>query len=189
MAEKATADTAAYARTLAEARGRNAALAAEAVPESRAFTDQEALDAAPPLIDFVAPDLEAVLRQLNGRTVRRFDGPTVTLPSVPGRRARRSRWRQRCSSAIAHPQMAYLLMTLGMLGLVVELWNPGLVLPGVAGGLCLLLAFFAFQVLPVNLTRAPAPRLRPGAARARAQGSQLRRARHRRRPCVARWVR
>ena len=153
MAEKATADTAAYARTLAEARGRNATLAAAAVTESRAFTEHEALDAAPPLIDFIAPDLEAVLRQLNGRTVRRFDGTTVTLPSVPGRIERVApSWRQSVLGAIAHPQVAYLLMTLGMLGLVVELWNPGFVLPGVAGGLCLLLAFFAFQVLPINLT-------------------------------------
>jgi membrane-bound serine protease (ClpP class) len=58
--------------------------------------------------------------------------------------------RQRFLGAIAHPQIAYLLLTLGILGLTVELWNPGAVLPGVAGGLCLLLAFFAFQVLPVN---------------------------------------
>ena len=153
MAEKATADTAAYARTLAEARGRNATLAAEAVTESRAFTEHEALDAAPPLIDFIAPDLEAVLRQLNGRTVRRFDGTMVTLPSVPGRIERVApSWRQSVLGAIAHPQVAYLLMTLGMLGLVVEMWNPGVVLPGVAGGVCLLLAFFAFQVLPVNVT-------------------------------------
>ena len=60
--------------------------------------------------------------------------------------------RQRFLGAIAHPQIAYLLLTLGILGLTVELWNPGAVLPGVAGGLCLLLAFFAFQVLPVNAT-------------------------------------
>jgi membrane-bound serine protease (ClpP class) len=58
--------------------------------------------------------------------------------------------RQRFLGAIAHPQVAYILMSLGVLGLTVELWNPGAVLPGVAGGLCLLLAFFAFQILPVN---------------------------------------
>ena len=60
--------------------------------------------------------------------------------------------RQRFLGAIAHPQIAYLLLTLGMLGLTIELWNPGSILPGVAGGLSLLLAFFAFQVLPVNIT-------------------------------------
>ena len=59
-------------------------------------------------------------------------------------------WRQRVLSALAHPNIAYLLLSLGMLGLTIELWNPGAVLPGVAGGLCLLLAFFTFQVLPVN---------------------------------------
>jgi membrane-bound serine protease (ClpP class) len=59
-------------------------------------------------------------------------------------------WRQRWLSTLAHPNIAYLLLSLGMLGLTIELWNPGSVLPGVAGGLCLLLAFFTFQVLPVN---------------------------------------
>jgi membrane-bound serine protease (ClpP class) len=59
-------------------------------------------------------------------------------------------WRQRLLSALAHPNIAYLLLSLGMLGLTIELWNPGSVLPGVAGGLCLLLAFFTFQVLPIN---------------------------------------
>jgi membrane-bound serine protease (ClpP class) len=58
--------------------------------------------------------------------------------------------RQKFLSAIAHPQIAYMLLTLGMLGLTIELWSPGAILPGVAGGLCLLLAFFAFQILPVN---------------------------------------
>ena len=60
--------------------------------------------------------------------------------------------RQRFLSAIAHPQIAYMLLTLGLLGLTVEFWNPGAIAPGVAGGLCLLLAFFALQILPVNTT-------------------------------------
>ena len=75
--------------------------------------------------------------------------------------------RQRLLSAIAHPQIAYLLLTLGMLGLTVELWNPGAVLPGVVGGVCLLLAFFAFQVLPVNTTGLLLIAARPRAARPR----------------------
>jgi membrane-bound serine protease (ClpP class) len=153
MAQKATADAAAYARTIAETRGRNAALAGAAVTESRAYTEREALDAQPPLIDFVAPDLDAVLRQLDGRSVRRFDGAMVQLRTTQARLERLSpTWRQSVLGAIAHPQVAYLLLTLGMLGLIVEFWNPGFVLPGVAGGVCLLLAFFAFQVLPINLT-------------------------------------
>lgn len=152
MAEKATADTAAYARTLAEARRRNAALAAAAVTESRAFTDREAAEAQPPLIDLVAPGVEELLRFLDGREIRRFDGRTVVLRTSGARLERVvPTWRQSVLGAIAHPQVAYLLITLGMLGLIVEFWNPGFVLPGVAGGLCLLLAFFAFQVVPINL--------------------------------------
>jgi membrane-bound serine protease (ClpP class) len=153
MAKKAASDVAAYARTLAVARGRNAALAAEAVTESRAFTNREALEASPPLIDFVAADVADVLRQLDGRAITRFDGRAATLETTGIVTERREMTRrQRFLSAIAHPQIAYFLLTLGMLGLTVELWNPGSVLPGVAGGLCLLLAFFAFQVLPVDTT-------------------------------------
>jgi membrane-bound serine protease (ClpP class) len=152
-AKKAESDTAAYARTLATARNRNVTLVEQAVTESRSFTDREALTAAPPLVDVVSPDVEDLLRQLNGRTIRRFDGATVTL-KLAGARVHDSQmtWAQRVLSAVAHPQIAYLLLTLGTLGLTIELWNPGSVLPGVAGGVCLLLAFFALQVLPVNYT-------------------------------------
>jgi membrane-bound serine protease (ClpP class) len=152
MSEKAASDTAAYARTLAEARGRNVALSEEAVLKSRAFTDQEALTASPPLIDLVATDLDDLLAKLDGRTIRRFDGREVTLSTRDAvvERMELTR-RQQLLSAIAHPQIAYLLLSLGMLGLVVELWNPGAIFPGVVGGICLLLAFFAFQVLLVLL--------------------------------------
>jgi membrane-bound serine protease (ClpP class) len=151
--QKAASDTAAYARSLAAARGRNQELAQEAVLESRSFTDGEALEAAPPLIDFLAQDLDDLLRQLDGRTVTRFDGRTTALhlANVQVERVDLTR-RQRFLGAIAHPQIATLLLTLGMLGLTIELWNPGAILPGVAGGLCLLLAFFAFQILPVSTT-------------------------------------
>lgn len=151
MAKKVAADAAAFARTLAEARGRNAELAAAAVTESRAFTEREALTATPPLINLVAADLSDVFRQLDGRPITRFDGRTTVLDTANIAIERvEMTWRQRFLSAIAHPQIAYLLLTLGMLGLVVELWTPGAILPGVAGGLCLLLAFFAFQILPIN---------------------------------------
>ncbi len=150
--DKAAADTAAYARTLATARKRNVTLAAEAVLQSRAFTEQEAIDATPPLIDIVAADLNALLARLDGREVRRFDGRTVTLHTAAAaiERVTMTR-RQRMLSAIAHPQVAYLLLSLGMLGLVVELWNPGTLIPGVIGGICLILAFFAFQVMPIDV--------------------------------------
>ena len=151
MAKKAAADAAAYARTLAEARKRNVTLAAEAVIESRAFTESEALKSSPPLIDLIAANVDELLRTLDGRTIARFDGRTVTLRTGGASIERLEMTaRQRFLSGIAHPQIAYLLLTLGMLGLTVELWNPGAILPGVAGGLCLLLAFFAFQVLPVS---------------------------------------
>jgi membrane-bound serine protease (ClpP class) len=151
MAKKATEDTAAYARTLATGRHRNVTLAAEAVTESRAFTEGEALAATPPLIDVVAPDLTDLLRQLDGRTVTRFDGTTIVLRT--GNAAIVSiemSLRQRVLSAIAHPNIAYLLLSLGTLALTIELWSPGAILPGVVGGVSLLLAFFAFSVLPIN---------------------------------------
>jgi membrane-bound serine protease (ClpP class) len=151
MARKTAEDVAAYARTLAANRHRNSALAAEAVIESRAFTEHEALDASPPLIDLIANDLPDLLIRLQGRTVIRFDGTTTVLNTANARvvAIEMSR-RQRVLSAVANPNVAYLLLSLGTLGLTIELWSPGAVFPGVAGGLCLLLAFFALQMLPVN---------------------------------------
>jgi membrane-bound serine protease (ClpP class) len=151
VAKKAASDVAAYARSLATQRKRNVSLAEQAVLESRAFTDGEALKADPPLIDLTARDLADLLAQLEGRTITRFDGSQATLHTANARLEHvQMTWRQRVLSAVAHPQVAYLLFTLGTLGLTIELWNPGSVLPGVVGGLALLLAFFAFQILPVN---------------------------------------
>src|SRR5712691_9758056 len=151
MAKKAAEDVAAYARTLASHRHRNATLAALAVTESRAFTEEEALGASPPLIDLVAADVPELLKKLHGRTVTRFDGSTLALRTDGARVVSVTMSvRQRVLSAIANPNVAYLLLSLGTLGLTIELWSPGAVLPGVAGGLCLLLAFFALQILPVN---------------------------------------
>jgi membrane-bound serine protease (ClpP class) len=151
MAKKAAEDVAAYARTLASRRHRNATLAASAVMESRAFTEEEALGVSPPLIDLVAADISDLLKKLQGRTVTRFDGSTLVLRTDGARVVPVSMsLRQEVLSAIAHPNVAYLLLSLGTLGLTIELWSPGAVLPGVAGGLCLLLAFFALQMLPVN---------------------------------------
>jgi len=144
-------DTAAYARTLAAQRGRNVPLVEQAVVESRSFTEQEAFTAAPPLIDVIATDVPDLIRKLDGRAVKRFNGTTVTLKlgNADVRNVEMT-LAQQILSAIAHPQIAYLLLTLGTLGLTIELWSPGAVVPGVAGGICLLLAFFALQVLPVN---------------------------------------
>ncbi len=151
MAKKMTSDVASYARTLATQRKRNVELVEQAVTESRSYTEQEAIGASPPLIDLVASSVADVIAKLDGRTITRFDGRTQTLHTAGAtQRSVEMTWAQRLLSAVAHPQIAYLLLMLGTLGLTVELWNPGAVLPGVAGGICLLLAFFAFQVLPVS---------------------------------------
>ena len=151
MAKKMASDVAGYARTIATQRKRNVDLVEKAVTESRTYTEQEALEAKPPLIDLLASDVPDLLGKLDGRTVNRFDGHAVTLHTANAVTRRVSMtWAQRTLSALAHPQIAYLLLMLGTLGLTVELWSPGAVLPGVAGGICLLLAFFAFQVLPVS---------------------------------------
>jgi membrane-bound serine protease (ClpP class) len=151
MAKKSAEDVAAYVRSLAGGRHRNVQLAEQAVTQSKAFTEEEAMMASPPLIDLIATDVPDLLRKLDGRTVTRFDGGTVVLrtanaPVVPVEMT----VRQKILSAIAHPNVAYMLLSLGTLGLTIELWSPGAILPGVAGGLCLLLGFFALQVLPVN---------------------------------------
>ena len=151
MAKKAASDTASYARTIAAQRKRNVVLVEQAVNDSRSFTEHEAAGAVPPLVDVIASDVPDLLRRLEGRTVSRFDGRSevlrlagATLIPVP------MTWAQRLLSAVAHPQVAYLLLTLGILGLTMEFWNPGAIFPGVAGGICLLLAFYALHVLPVD---------------------------------------
>ena len=150
-AQKAASDVAAYARSLASQRARNISLSEEAVTESRSFTEDEALAADPPLIDLVASDLDDLLEQLDQKQVKRWNGDIQTLNTKAATVIlTEMTWRQQLLSAIAHPQVAVLLFSLGSLGLTIELWNPGAIVPGVVGGLCLLLAFFAFQILPIN---------------------------------------
>ena len=150
-AQKAASDVAAYARSLASQRERNVRFSEEAVTESRSFTEDEALAADPPLIDLIASDLDDLLEQLDQKQVRRWNGDIETLSTKDASVVMTEMtWRQQLLSAIAHPQIAVLLFSLGSLGLTIELWNPGATVPGVVGGLCLLLAFFAFQILPIN---------------------------------------
>jgi membrane-bound serine protease (ClpP class) len=151
MVKKMVSDVAGYARTLATQRKRNVELVEKGVTESRTYTEKEAAQATPPLIDVIASDLPDLLARLDGRTITRFDGRTQTLRTAGASiHALAMTWPQQLLSAIAHPQIAYLLLTLGTLGLTIELWNPGAILPGVVGAICLLLAFFAFQVLPIS---------------------------------------
>lgn len=151
MSKKMASDVAASARALASHRGRNLQLVEQAVTESRSYTEEEASQATPPLVEVIATDLPDLLKKLDGRTIKRFDGSETVLHTRGARVENLDmNWRQRILSAIAHPEVAYILFTLGTLGLTIELWSPGSVLPGVVGGLCLLLAFFAFSILPIN---------------------------------------
>jgi membrane-bound serine protease (ClpP class) len=149
MEEKVTHDAAAYVRTIAEKRGRNMVLAEDAVRKSLSYTEKEALDGG--LIDFVAPSEEAIVARLDGRTIKRFDGSERTL-ALAGKPVvdRPMTFRQRFLLTIANPNLAYILLMIGLLGLYFEFSHPGAILPGVLGGISLLLAVFAFQILPVN---------------------------------------
>lgn len=149
MGEKVEEDAAATIRSLAARNDRNAELAEAAVLESKSFTAEEALES--DLIDLVAVDLPTLLREIDGMGVSRQGEEefTVRTANAEVETLEMSGFR-RFLSAIAHPNIAYILMTLGGLGLYFELSNPGAVLPGVVGGICLILAFFALSVLPVN---------------------------------------
>lgn len=149
MARKLAEDAAAYARSKAERRGRAPELAAKAVTESKSFTEREALDGK--LIDLVAGDVEDLLRQLDGREVKRFDGRVVRL-ALAGQRPVpvAMNWRQEMLSIVATPEVLFLLLLGALAGLGAELSHPGLILPGVVGLLCLVLFLFAAQIVPIN---------------------------------------
>lgn len=150
---KAVEDAAAFVRSLAQGRGRPADLAAKAVTESASYSAEEARESG--LVDVVAADRPALIAALDGRTIQRFDGRTQRLALgdpevVPIERT----FAERVLTVLASPQLAYLLMMLGALGLLVELMSPGLIVPGVGGLLLLLVGLYAFSVLPVSLVGA-----------------------------------
>lgn len=149
MAKKVASDAAAYVRSIAGGRGRNVELAEKAVLESRSFTEREALDAK--LIDLVAHDVDELVRGLDGRTVKRFDGRTATL-ALGGQRtvAVPTTWREAVLGAIARPEALLLLLMGALIGLGAEITHPGTWFPGVLGTFCLILFLFAGQVIPVN---------------------------------------
>ncbi len=149
MEEKVVNDAAAYIRSIAEAHGRNMEWAEKAVRESVSATEQEALELN--VIDMVAPDLNALIAQLDGRQVTMLDGSTVTI-NTQGATIEDIKMSmiEGFLYAIADPNIAYILLSLAMLGIMVEITNPGLIFPGVVGGICLLLAFYSLGVLPVN---------------------------------------
>ncbi len=149
MSDKVTHDAASYIKSISEKRGRNEKMAEAAVRESLSYTEQEALEGG--LIDLVAKDEQEIIDFFHGKTIRRFDGEEtvldlegqeiVDLPMTA---------RQKFLLTISNPNLAYILLMLGLLGLYFEFSNPGAILPGVLGGICLLLAIFSFQILPIN---------------------------------------
>lgn len=148
MAEKATNDAAAYIKSLAASRGRNAKWAEDAVRKSISATEVEALKEH--IIDFVAKDLNSLLSDVDGRRVQTAFGEKIlsTKNSIVLREEIGLRYK--ILNLISDPNIAYILMLLGFYGLFFELTNPGSIFPGVTGGICLILAFYAFQTLPVN---------------------------------------
>jgi membrane-bound serine protease (ClpP class) len=148
MAEKAVNDAAAYIKSLAERRGRNAKWAEEAVRKSVSITETEALKLN--VIDIVAPDIKALLKETDGRTVETSTG-RITLHTKEARITYKEMGlRYKILNLISDPNVAYLLMLLGFYGIFFELTNPGAIFPGVFGAIALILALYSFQTLPVN---------------------------------------
>ncbi len=147
MRAKVTNDAAAYIRGLAGSHGRNAAWAEQAVRESVSLTADEALSQH--VVDFVAPDLPSLLRAVDGYvTVPK--GITLHTAQAPIHETHMG-WVQRFLHAIANPNIAYVLMTIGLLGIIIEFATPGVGASGIAGVIALLLGFYSFQILPVSL--------------------------------------
>lgn len=148
MAEKATNDAAAYIKSLAERNGRNAKWAEDAVRKSISATEEEALKEK--IIDLVSKDLNTLLSDIDGRKARTIM-EEKTLKTANANVIREEMgFRHKILNLISDPNIAYILMLLGFYGLFFELTNPGAIFPGVMGGICLILAFYAFQTLPVN---------------------------------------
>lgn len=145
---KVMEDSVAYIRGLAERHGRNADWAERAVREAVSLTASDALEKN--VIDLVAEDVPALLEAVHGREIR-LPTRTVTLDTDGARVVEiEPDWRNEFLSIITNPTLAYILMMIGIYGLILEGYNPGALVPGVIGGICLLLALYAFQVLPVN---------------------------------------
>ena len=148
MSAKVENDAAAYIRSLAEKRGRNPDWAEKAVRESASITAREALEQQ--VIDIVTPSFPALLDSLDGRRAevltgnRQIQTKDIRLVEIE------MGLRERLLSKISDPNIAYILMLLGMYGLLFEIYNPGSLFPGILGGICIILAFYALQTLPVN---------------------------------------
>jgi membrane-bound serine protease (ClpP class) len=150
MRKKINNDAMAFLRSFTEKRGRNPQLAETAITDQKAFTEKEALDGK--MIDLVASSPDDLLRQLNGREITRFDGTKVKLAlNAPTRVPFELSTRQKFLSRIVEPDVFFVLLILGVLGLYTEFTHPGGIAPGVVGGICMVLALYAMHFLPVNL--------------------------------------
>jgi membrane-bound serine protease (ClpP class) len=141
-------DAAAFARTIARERGRNVEWAEKAVRQSVSITEREAVQLK--VVDLIAASLPDLLDKVDGRVVKTPKGPVTLATRGAAVKPIEIGFRDRLLNVITDPNVAYILMMLGMLGLFFELSNPGVVLPGVIGGISLILAFFALQTLPIN---------------------------------------
>ncbi len=148
MSKKVENDAAAFARSIATERGRNAEWAEKAVRSSVSATEREAVKLK--VVDLVAESVPDLLAKIDGRTLKTPKGPVTLATKDVAVKVIEVRFRDRFLALISDPNIAYLLMMAGMLGIFFELSNPGSILPGVIGGISLILAFFAFQSLPVN---------------------------------------
>jgi membrane-bound serine protease (ClpP class) len=149
LRKKMNNDATAFLRSFTEKRNRNPKLAETAVTDAQAFTENEAL--AGHLIDLIARDNADLFKQLNGREIKRFDGKTVKL-SLENYRVDEFHLsaRQKFLARIVDPDVFFLLLLIGVLGLYTEFTHPGVIAPGVIGGICTVLALYAMHLLPVN---------------------------------------
>jgi membrane-bound serine protease (ClpP class) len=148
MTEKIVNDTVSYIKTIAKTRGRNVDWAEKAVKKSVSVTEEEALKLN--VVDLISTDLQDLLTKMDGRVVK-FDGITRTLITKGLQpRSIQMSWRDKLLDIISNPTIAYILLMLGIYGIFFELSSPGAILPGVVGGIFLILAFYSLQMLPVN---------------------------------------
>ncbi|MGA7181056.1 MAG: nodulation protein NfeD [Thiobacillaceae bacterium] len=149
MSEKATNDAAAYIRSLAQLRGRNAGWAELAVRKAVSLSAPEALKSN--VIDYIADDVPQLLKQLDGKRIKLASGEIVVLATAAAQVVSHEEdWRSKFLSTITAPGIALILMMIGVYGLLFEFFNPGFAVPGVIGAICLLLGLYALQQLPVN---------------------------------------
>ena len=148
MKEKLTNDAAAYIKSIAETRGRNSEWAEKAVRESVSETEEDALKKN--IIDFIAKDLDELLEKIDGKKVSVRDAEVILKTKDAVRKRIPMTPRENILSRLANPNIAFILLMLGFYGLFFELSHPGAIFPGVVGGICIILAFFSFQTLPIN---------------------------------------